>query len=597
MKFSQTLIPTLKETPAEAEVISHKLMVRAGYIRKLAAGVYTYLPLALRVLRKIENIIREEMFDHGAEELLLPIVMPAELWQETGRWNYYGKELLRFKDRHDRDFCIGPTHEEAITNLVRAEIKSYRDLPKNLFQIQTKFRDEVRPRFGLMRGREFLMKDGYSFDVNEEGTHTSYQKMYQAYTNIFTRCGLEFRSVDAATGNIGGLMSQEFQVIADSGEDAIFFCNSCDYAANVERARTISDDDLLDINKKLKGACGKKAYVEIETPEKKTIEEVSEFLKLSPSELVKTLLYRISLDDDSKKYIGVLVRGDHEIVEDKLIRALFDCQFISSMDVTLELALEKEVKDLTGAEVGFAGPVGISDDVTIFADSAVHDLKSFVTGANKNDMHFKDVCWQDLKIQKFLDVRRAGLGDPCTKKGCNGTLEEKRGIEVGQIFFLGTKYSKSMNATYLDKDGKEALMVMGTYGIGVSRTSAAAIEQNHDDRGIVWPFPIAPYHCHLIDLSGKDDRIKAHSSEVYCKLLKSGIEVLFDDRNARPGVKFADADLIGMPYQVIIGKKAFEEKIIEVKERKTQKKYTVSLEEFISKLQEEINGCKKNASA
>lgn len=582
MRFTETLIPTLKETPSEAEVISHKLMLRAGFIRKLAAGIYAYLPLGLRVIQKIEQIVREEMTLAGAQELLLPVVMPAELWNETGRWDYYGKELLRFKDRNERDFCIGPTHEEAITDLVRREIKSYRDMPKNLYQIQTKFRDEIRPRFGLMRGREFIMKDAYSFDVDEAASKISYGLMYDAYTRIFKRCGLDFRPVEAATGAIGGTLSHEFQVIADSGEDPIFFCDKCNYAASVERARTISDDELEKLNDKIKDAKPKKNYKEVSTPGKKTVEDVSNFLKIKPSRLIKTILYKISDEKKQEKYVAALVRGSNEIIEPKLQKALFENELISSMDVQVELADEESVKKLTGAVVGFAGPVGLSDAVTVIADSAICSDEEFVSGANKNDTHLEGVHWHDCNIDEFVDIRRSNEGDLCVVKNCKGgRLNERRGIEVGQVFYLGSKYSEKMNATYLDAKGKDNLIIMGCYGIGIGRTAAAAIEQHNDDRGMKWPITIAPFHCHLISLSGKDEQIKNYAMEAYCKLMESGIEVLFDDRDARPGVKFADADLIGIPYQLIVGSKSLEGDKIEMKDRRTGEKKFVGLEELI----------------
>lgn len=589
MRYSQTLIPTVKETPAEAEVVSHKLMLRAGYIRKLAAGIYIYLPLALRVIRKIEKIIREEMTSAGAEELLLPVIMPSELWIETGRWDFYGKELQRFRDRHDRDFCVGPTHEEAITDLARREIKSYRDMPKNLFQIQTKFRDEIRPRFGLMRGREFLMKDGYSFDIDEESTRKSYDKMFTAYCKIFTRCGLDFRPVEAATGTIGGTHSHEFQVIADSGEDAIFFCDKCDYAASFERARTIAQVALDKINNDQKNVKAKKKYKEVSTPGQKTVDEVSAFLKIRPDELVKTMIYKVSESETKSIYVAALVAGDDEIVEPKLTKALFSAGMISTMDVILELADEVTVAELTRSPVGFAGPVGLQNSVAIVADSKIFGKAPFVTGANKNDTHLTNVSWEDCNISKFVDIRRAREGDPCSCDVCKGgRLKERRGIEVGQVFYLGTKYTKAMNATYLDKNGEEKLIVMGTYGIGVSRTAAASIEQNHDEHGIIWPLPIAPYHIHLIELPNKDERVKKLAEEVYCKLGSSGIEVLYDDRDARPGVKFADADLIGIPYQVVIGTKALEDNSLEIKNRKTGEKDRLQLDVIIAKIKGEI---------
>lgn len=604
MRFSNSLIPTLKESPAEAEVISHKLMMRAGYIRKLAAGIYTYLPLGLRVIQKIEQIIREEMIAAGAVELLLPVIMPAELWMETGRWDFYGSELLRFKDRSGREFCVGPTHEEAITDLVRREVKSYRDLPKNLFQIQTKFRDEMRPRFGLMRGREFIMKDAYSFDVSEEAARKTYHVMYNAYMRIFTRCGLEFRPVEAATGAIGGTLSHEFQVIADSGEDAIFFCDRCSYAANYERALTIRKEDLAKINEDAANRKKKTPkYKEVATPGKKTIEEVSEFLKVNPRDLVKTIIYKVGGFEEKPLYVAAMVRGNDEIIEPKLARALFENGMISAMDVQLEMADEEVVRRLTNAPVGFAGPIGLPEDVIIVADSAIYDSGKLVTGANKTDTHLTGVSWKDCNIKSFVDIRRARDGDPCPafvkdKEGrefpCKkGRLKEKRGIEVGQIFYLGTKYSDKMGAEYLDDQGMARKIVMGCYGIGVGRTAAAAIEQNHDEKGIVWPIDIAPFHCHLIALYGNEERLFQMALDVYCKLMESGIEVLYDDREARAGVKFADADLIGVPYQVIIGAKSMEDGKMDFKERRSGRSERLFLEEITARLTEVIKGASK----
>ncbi len=590
MRFSTTLIPTLKEMPAEAEVISHKLMVRAGYIRKLAAGIYTYLPLGLRVIRKIEQIIREEMVMAGAQELLLPIVMPAELWVETERWDYYGKELLRFKDRSERDFCIGPTHEEAITDLVRREIKSYRDLPKNLFQIQTKFRDEIRPRFGLMRGREFIMKDAYSFDISEEKSKESYDLMYDAYNNIFKRCGLDYRPVEAATGAIGGTLSHEFQVIAESGEDAVFFCDTCDYAANVEKAFTIQQAELAKINQVFADAKPKNKHKEIETPGKKTVEEVCEFLKAKPHRLIKTILYKVTVPSEEKPlFVAALALGSDEIIETKLSKALHDNSVIKSEEVQIEMAEEADVKELTGAAIGFAGPIGLPDSVITIADYAIHGKDNYVTGANKDDTHLVKVHWEDCNIDAFVDICQAKEGDHCPVETCSkGKLKERRGIEVGQVFHLGTKYSEKMGANYLNEEGKENPIIMGCYGIGVGRTAAAAIEQNHDDNGIIWPIAIAPFHCHLIALYGKDENIQKMALDVYCKLMESGIEVLFDDRNARAGVKFADADLIGIPYHVVIGSKTLEDGKLELKNRKSGEKERLGLEEIIAKIEGEI---------
>lgn len=545
MRYSKLLIPTLKEAPADAEVISHTLMIRAGYIRKIAAGVYTYLPLCVRVLRKISDIVREEMDGAGAQELLLPIVMPAELWIESGRWAVYGKELLRFKDRHDRDFCMGPTHEEAITDLVRREVRSYRDIPKNLYQIQTKFRDEVRPRFGLMRGREFIMKDGYSFDRDHDGAMRTYDAMYEAYKKIFTRCGLSYRAVEAMTGNIGGSKSHEFQVLAGSGEDEIVSCTKCDYAANVEKA------ELKPVNRDPKTVTRKGKYKKVETPGKKSVEEVCEFLKTTPDKIVKTLIF-----ETDKGPVAGLVRGDHALKEAKLKEAI-GAEFC-------HLAEEETVKGATNAPSGFAGPVGLK--IPIYADHAVAAMGSFVVGANENDAHLIDVGLGDFEVTAFGDIRRAVAGDACPR--CDGELSEHRGIEVGQVFYLGTKYSDAMKATYLDEEGKDQAIEMGCYGIGIGRTAAAAIEQNHDDRGIIWPLPIAPFAVEVIPI-GKDDEVKDAAERIYAELNGRGVEVLIDDRSERPGVKFADADLIGIPYYVVVGSKGLKEGKVEIKDRRT----------------------------
>lgn len=538
------LIPTLREAPADAEVESHKLMVRAGYIRKLAAGVYTYLPLCLRVLRKIERIVREEMNAAGAQELLLPVVMPAELWMETGRWQVYGKELLRFKDRHDRDFCIGPTHEEAITDLLRNEISSWRDLPKNCFQIQTKFRDEVRPRFGLMRGREFIMKDGYSFDRDEESSKAVYRAMYEAYRRIFIRCGLEYRPVEAMTGTIGGSMSHEFQVLAASGEDEIVACSKCEYAANVEKA------ELKPTGTRDSGPGTRKGqFKKVATPGKKTVEEVCEFLKVRPEQLVKTLIF-----DTDKGPVAGLVRGDHHLKESKLKEAIGAERCV--------MAEEHTVVEATGAPSGFAGPVGIS--IPVYADHAVASMADFVVGANAADAHLVGANLGDFAVSRFIDIRRAVAGDACPR--CGAAMEEHRGIEVGQVFYLGTKYSEPMRACYTDEKGEARPMVMGCYGIGISRTAAAAIEQSHDERGIVWPLPIAPFHVEIVPLSAGGE-VAEVAGKIHDELESRGVEVLMDDRDLRAGVKFADADLIGIPYRIVIGEKGLKDDMVEFKRR------------------------------
>lgn len=544
MRTSQLLLPTLREDPGEAETVSHRLMLRAGLIRKVAAGIYTYLPLGLRIIRKVEQIVREEMNRAGAQELLMPIASPAELWRETGRWGYYGKELIRFKDRHERDFCLGPTHEEVITDLFRREVRSYRQLPLNFYQIQTKFRDEIRPRFGLMRGREFIMKDAYSFDKDEPAARLSYQKMYDAYHRIFARCGLNFRAVEADTGLIGGTSSHEFMVLADTGEETVVYSEPGTYAANVERAEVLppngeSKEALLPLRS-------------VNTPGCRTVEEVTKFLKVDASKLVKTLLYSTGSES-----VAVLIRGDHDANEIKLKRLL------GVTDV--ELASPATVEKMTGAPVGFAGPVGLN--IRIVADHAVKASANSVVGGNRLDTHLVNVnCPRDFRVEQFADLRNARAGDPSPRK--DGILKTTKGIEVGHVFMLGTKYSQAMNASFLDPNGKECLAVMGCYGIGIGRTAAAAVEQNHDDKGIVWPFPIAPFHVHLISL-GQSAAVIEAATAVYAALEAVGLEILWDDRDERAGVKFNDADLIGAPYQVIVGDKGLAEGLLEVKSRNT----------------------------
>ena len=566
MRWSKTLIPTLKEDPADAEVVSHKLLVRAGFIRQISRGIYDYFPLALRVIRNIERIVREEMNRAGAQELLLPIASPAELWQESGRWEMYGKELVRFKDRHERDFCLGPTHEEIITDLIRHAVRSYRDLPFNLYQIQTKFRDEVRPRFGLMRGREFIMKDAYSFHADIEDCRREYENMYQTYKRIFTRSGLRFRPVEADTGAIGGSQSHEFQVLAESGEDAIVSCNHCDYAANVEKAEV-----------KARRPSGRKiteespALEKVSTPGKKSVAEVAEFLKLPTDKFIKTLVYKT----DGGEIAAALVRGDHEINELKL-RGVLGCKEIN-------LADEAAVASAAGAVPGFLGPIGLK--LRVVADLAVQGMRGAVTGANEADAHFIQVDQErDFTPSAFADLRLAVAGDPCPR--CDqGQLESHRGIEVGQVFYLGTKYSDSMGATFLDAEGRERRIEMGCYGIGISRMVAAAIEQNHDSNGIIWPLSIAPFHVLLLPINYKDKAIRDATDGLYQELRQRGVEVLLDDRDERPGVKFKDADLIGIPLRVTIGAKGLEKGCIELRRRQDGKTDEIPVAESAQKLQ------------
>ncbi|MCP9471592.1 MAG: proline--tRNA ligase [Nitrospira sp.] len=560
MKTSQLLIPTLREDPGEAETVSHRLMLRAGLIRKTAAGIYTYLPLGLRVIRKIEGIIREEMNRAGAQELLMPIASPAELWKETGRWDHYGKELLRFKDRHDRDFCLGPTHEEVITDLFRREVRSYRQLPLNFYQIQTKFRDEIRPRFGLMRGREFIMKDAYSFDADEAGARASYQKMYDAYTRIFTRCGLTFRAVEADTGLIGGDVSHEFMVLAATGEATVVYTEEGSYAANLERAELLPPADADD--------APFQPLTAVSTPQCRTVEEVTSFLHVLPRQLIKTLIYKAENEP-----VAVLIRGDHELNEVKLARLL------RVMDV--QLADPETVLRLTNAPVGFAGPIGLSG-IRILADHAIAGMRNVVVGGNREDTHYVNANLdRDFTVDRFADLRNAQAGDPSPRG--DGPLVLAKGIEVGQVFLLGTKYSKSMNATILDDQGKERFAVMGCYGIGVGRTAAAAIEQNHDEKGIIWPFPIAPFHVHLLPVTQSSKTAEA-TARLYEALQEGGFEVLWDDRDERAGVKFNDADLIGAPFQIVVGDKGLADGVVEVKIRRTGAKSRVSPSDILTHL-------------
>ena len=546
MRYSQYLLPTLKETPADAEVISHQLMLRTGMIRKLAAGIYNYLPMGLRAVRRVENIIREEMNRAGAIELLMPMTVPAELWQESGRWEQYGKELLRFKDRKEADFCLGPTHEEVVTDVVRGTVRSYRQLPLNLYQIQGKFRDEIRPRFGLMRGREFIMKDAYSFDLDEAGADIAYEKMYQAYRRIFERCGLRFRAVEADTGNIGGTSSHEFMVLAASGEDAIVSCNRCEYAANVEKAEvSIPPQAPVSPAQELK---------KVLTPARKSVEEVADFLGTTPDHLVKTLV----VETDRGEILAVLLRGDRELNAVKLCR-LIGCNWV-------ELASEEIVQRSTGAPSGFAGPVGLK--LTVLADHEVRSMTDFITGANEKDAHFTGVNHgRDFAVETFADLRQATAGDSCPR--CDGALEAWRGIEVGHVFKLGTKYSAALGAAVLDDKGQERILFMGCYGIGVGRTVAAAIEQNYDENGIIWPLPIAPFQVIVTMVNPKEDEVREAAERLYAELLDLGIDALLDDRDERPGSKFKDADLIGIPLRVTVGSRVLKEGSLELQVRRS----------------------------
>ena len=559
MRYSEMFIPTVREIPSDAEVVSHQLMIRAGLIRKLTSGIYSFLPLGLRVVRKVEQIVREEMNRAGAQEVFLPAVQPAELWQESGRWKMYGKELLRFKDRHNREYCIGPTHEEVITDLVRNEVKTYRQLPKNLYQIQTKFRDEIRPRFGVMRCREFSMKDAYSFDADWEGVDVSYQKMFDAYSTIFTRCGLKFRAVEADTGNIGGSFSHEFMVIADSGEDALVFCSVCEYAANIEKAEVAKPEKLPIDTAPLP------VMETVHTPDVRTIGEVSNYLRVTPQDIVKTLVF-----EADGIPVAVLVRGDEEVNEAKL-RGYLGCD-------ALELATDDTVMKVTGSPKGFAGPVGIK--ARTIADYSLMNRVNMVTGANREDYHATNVnMGRDFTVKEFADLRFVKQTDTCPR--CGKPLKFARGIEVGHTFKLGTKYSKQMRATFLDSSGQEKEMVMGCYGIGIGRTVAACIEQNNDEKGIIWPMFIAPYHVILTPVNIKDPLIMEAALKLYQRLTEAAIEVILDDRDERAGVKFNDADLIGIPLRITIGQKRLLEGKIELKIRKTGEEKVFNIEEAL----------------
>jgi prolyl-tRNA synthetase len=546
MRYSKYFIPTLKETPADAEVISHKLMLRAGLIRKLTSGIYTYLPAGLRALKKVENIIREEMNKSGAIEVLMPAVQPAELWLESGRWGYYGPELLRFKDRHGRDSCLGPTHEEIITDLVRREIQSYKQMPVNFYQIQTKFRDEIRPRFGLMRGREFIMKDAYSFDADEEGAGKSYEIMFETYNNIFRRFGLKFRAVEADTGSIGGSFSHEFMVLADTGEDYIISCLNCNYSANLEKAEVRFKE-----NGELSKSETEKPIEEFETPDKRSVEEVTRFLSVNPDRLIKTLIFKTE-----KEVLAALVRGDHEINEAKL-------KNLVGAD-RLELADPDMVAETTGAPMGFAGPVDL--DIRIIADNGIKGIKNFVTGGNKKDTHYQNVNLErDFTVETYGDLRFITKEDTCPR--CGSEIRFGKGIEVGHVFKLGTKYSKAMGALFLDENGREQPIIMGCYGIGVGRTLAAAIEQNHDKDGIIFPVPIAPFEVIILPLQIDKNEVVATAEKIYTDLLGKGVDVLLDDRDLRAGFKFKDADLLGIPLRVTIGTKGLKTEKVELKLR------------------------------
>jgi prolyl-tRNA synthetase len=559
MRYSGMFLPTGREIPSDAEVISHQLMLRAGLVRKLTSGVYTYLPVGYRVLRKVEQIIREEMNRAGAQELHMPMVQPADLWRESGRWEFYGKELLRFRDRRDSECCLGPTHEEVITDLVRNEVKSYRQLPLNLYQIQTKFRDEIRPRFGVMRCREFGMKDAYSFDVDETAAEASYRKMFDAYNRIFERCGLQFRPVEADTGTIGGSYSHEFLVIADSGEDAMVYCGACGYAANLEKAEVTGPGAVPPDEAKYS------PLEEVLTPEVRTIEEVCRFLSVHPEDVIKTLVY--SADGNP---VAVLIRGDEEVNEIKVKNHL-------GCDI-LEMALDDMIREVANSPRGFVGPIGIK--CRIIADYSLMNRFNLVAGANRENYHIRNVNFsRDFSVAGFADLRLVREGDACPR--CSGGIKFARGIEVGHVFKLGTKYSRMMKAVYLDKNGREQFMVMGCYGIGVGRTVAACIEQHHDTDGIVWPMAIAPFQVILTPVNMNDPSLAAAATRLYEACLEKGIEAVLDDRDERAGVKFKDADLVGIPLRVTIGPKRLAEGCVEIKIRKSGEVCVIPMAEAV----------------
>ncbi len=577
MRASQLHLPTLREAPKDAETVSHQYLVRAGFIRRVAAGIYSFLPLGVRSMEKVKRIVRDEMDKAGAQEVFLPSMVPAELWQESGRWQQYGPELLRVKDRKQADYCIGPTHEEVIVDLVRKDVRSYKQLPINLYQIQTKFRDEIRPRAGLMRGREFIMKDAYSFDADQAGAHKSYKRMYEAYNAIFTRLGLRFRPVEADTGNIGGSMSHEFQVLADSGEDAIVACDHCDFAANVEKA-PIADQAFAALDASVGAARA------VETPGAKSIEQVCKVLNCKPEAMIKAILYMV---DDAPAV--AFVRGDREANEIKVKQALGA--------KAIFLAEAEWFAKATGLPPGYLGPLLAAGydagKVRFVADFEIKGMVHAVCGANEKQQHLVDVVpARDLANLAYADLRMAVAGDSCPR--CSGKLQSFKGIEVGHVFYLGQKYSKAMSATYLDEQGKEQVFEMGCYGIGITRILSAAIEQNHDGRGIRWPVAIAPWECAVLGL-GSESPISETAANLYRDLQSAGVEVVFDDRDERPGIKFADADLIGYPVQVIVGKRAAEG-IVELKLRHTGEKLELPVAGLAGRLGRAIAAARAGAT-
>ena len=563
MRMSRMLMPTLKEVPSDAEITSHQLMLRAGMIRKMASGIYNQLPMGIRVFRKVEDIIREEMNAKGAQEISCALLVPAELWQESGRWDVMGPEMFRLKDRNGRDYCLGPTHEETFTHIVRNEITSYKQLPLNLYQIETKFRDERRPRFGVMRTRNFTMKDAYSFDADQEGLDKSYDDMFDAYTRIFARCELDNSPVQADSGAMGGSASAEFMVKSEVGEDEIVFCSGCDYAANIEKATSVNHEASTEEMKEMS---------EIETPNVHTIEELQDFFKMDAGQFAKTLIYYAD-----GKTVAVVVRGDRDVNETKVANAIGGA-------VEFELASEDTIKAVTGAEVGFAGPIGIKADY-LFIDQEVVDQRNVIVGANKTGYHIQNANFgRDFEGQ-VGDFRNVQEGDKCPK--CGQPLEIMRGVEVGHIFKLGTKYSESMGATFLDQNGKSQPIIMGCYGIGVERTVAAVIEQHHDENGIIWPLAIAPYHVVVVPVNVKKEEHLENAEKIYKELEAAGVEVLLDDRNERAGFKFKDSDLLGIPMRITVGKDIVDGKV-EFKLRKEADKEIISVDEVLDRVKAEF---------
>lgn len=567
MRLSRLPLTTFKEVPAEAEIISHQLMLRAGLIRRLASGLFTWMPIGLRVLRKVEQIVREEMNRAGALELLMPAIQPAELWQQSGRWDIYGDLLLRMRDRHERDYCFGPTHEEVITDIARKELKSYKQLPVNYYQIQTKFRDEIRPRFGVMRAREFLMKDAYSFHLDQPSLEETYQKMADAYTRIFTRLGLKFRPVQAASGEIGGSKSQEFHVLADSGEDAIAYCETDNFAANVELAPALPHFE----SRPSPGADKEKVH----TPDARSIEDVCTTLDVKPEQCLKTLL----VEGTDGELVALALRGDHELNPHK-------AEQLSGVAIPLTMASPERIEQATGCQPGFIGPVGLN--IPLYADHAAAALADFICGANEADQHLININWvRDAAEPETADLRNVVAGDP--SPGGGGPLDIVRGVEVGHIFQLGKKYSESMNATVLDQNGKETAMLMGCYGIGVSRIVASAIEQNYDDNGIIWPEPMSPFDVALLLLNPKKSAAVEQTAErLYDEMTQAGIDVLFDDRDARPGVKFADADLLGIPHRLVIGERGLNEGHMEYRHRPTGGEEKIPVDQVLAVITERV---------